>query len=102
MAMKPNVFDIHAVLEGRGIPIEGVEFLPNSQTVVVMYRQKATDEQRAMGDQIAAEWDQEAENAKKEAGLKALPSIEDINAVSKLADLKAMALTLRAYIDSNS
>lgn len=97
--MRPNIYAIDHALRARGIPIDGVAFNRTNGTVLVEYLPGANEEQRMLGDQLVSGWDQEASDKAQEAGLAVLPTIEDINAATKMADLKAMALALRAYVD---
>ena len=97
---KPNVHDMHKAIEAAQIPLDCVRWNRELQVVELSFLRGATDAQKSAAQKIADEWDQEAVDAAKLASFDLLPKVEDINSAKATADLKAMALLLRAYIDA--
>ncbi len=97
---KPNVHEMHRVIKDMGIPLESVDWNRELGVIELSFLRGATDEQKEAAQKIADEWDQEAVDAAKVDSFKELPTVEAIREAKSVKDVQAMALQLRAYIDT--
>lgn len=102
---RPDLTAIYQKICAEGVPLHSIEFTAD-HTFKMIFFPDASKDQRALAYQIATGWDQEAVDAAQAAAAllaaeakAALPSADDIQGASKVADLKTMALALRNYID---